>query len=285
MRNVKKVINKYIIDNDLEFIESRSLFLVLDFLKYGVSSINRKIQSKDSKQLFMQVYDYHKVIIHRLLKMLNPELDDTEISIKCINFLNFLTSFNENKFNKDFKIRTKRLNDILLSENNLILLYGVPCSGKSTVVSKLEQKYNNIHIFSNDTNRILFTKEKLGEVKDYNYSFNYTSQNKKEFSRYNNEKLKEILNKDGNIIIDNTNCFYQARKNIFRNLKRSNINKICIYVDTNLDIIKKRNKKRFEETGKFISDDVLNRFLYGKTPLFEDEIDYYYIWKGDFLNE
>lgn len=280
MRNVNKIINKYILDNDLDFIESRSLFLIYFFFKNGIISIYNKIQSKDSQSLFIRVYDKHKKIIHNIVKEIYPELDDTEISIKCVYFLKILGDFQKQSFNKEFEIISERLNDMLKCGNNLILLYGVPCSGKSTVVDELKENYNNIHVFSNDINRIAYTEEKLGEKKDYNYSFQFSSQNKKDFSSYNHKKLIETLNKSGNIIIDNTNCFYRARQNIIRNFKKEDYKKICIYLNADIETLKLRNKKRLIETGKNISDDIINKFLYGRTPLFEDEVDYFYKWKG-----
>lgn len=284
---VIKFINSYIIENDLDFVDCRSLFLFYEYLKCKYN-LAPKIRSRESLMNLFTCVEKHKQVFYDIFDIISPDDDDMYPKFKYIQFVRDIQSLRGTykESGRQFEISRNKLEMSIKNKENVIFLFGEPASGKSTFLKSLSDY--DFSVFSNDNNRELYYKEETGEEDfTYNKAFQYTQMNKKKFSEYNDRKLKRIFLKGHkNIIIDNTNCFFHPRmkvinymKEYLKNYERYSV--ICVYFNRNIDIIKQNRDKRYKEEKKFISDEVIEKFRLGKTPVFEDYFDYFVRIKYD----
>ena len=208
------------------------------------------------------------------------------------------------KFKRDLSIVEKCLNTYEEykstlknepKENSIIFIGGVPCSGKTTFIkNKVESgEYNEGYVLSRDdiienlyvpgielgntyTERFEnITKHGLHKKVDDDFKYKFTSSI--------NRIVDQNLNID--IVIDKTNLNSTSRVDYSKGhniekIARQNMKKfkkVFILMCTPLKIVFKRNDKRFKNTGKFISEDIiLNMIKSASIPSYEefDEIVY-----------
>jgi len=129
-----------------------------------------------------------------------------------------------------------------VKENTLILLVGLPYSGKSTFALKLE-KFNFIHIWG--------TKIK----KEYGLD-------DKKFLDIS-EKIIEILLTQGyNVTFDFLNHKNTHRERIFSIATKTDINYLIVYLNTPKDVIFQRQSTTMESLGRTnISKEIIEEIL------------------------
>jgi predicted kinase len=142
-----------------------------------------------------------------------------------------------------------------MEEKQLIVLVGLPNSGKTTYRNRLTKKHpNKYKVISFDDmleNCIVGNSynEKFDNYKKYKISFNL------------NSILNEYVDNGDNIIIDMTNLEWNKEskysvQNLIEPTIKANYNINIIVFDTDFNLILERNQKR---DGKFIPIFVLNK--------------------------
>ena len=130
----------------------------------------------------------------------------------------------------------------------LIVLVGVPGSGKSFVAKQLAEVNDDISIVSSDAIR----EEFYGDANDQ-------SHNDKVF-RIVNKRLKEGLIAEKKVILDATNISKKRRKALLRDLKYPKSMAIVMAVPEYIC------KKRDEERDRHVGPDVINRMIKNWCP-------------------
>jgi predicted kinase len=129
----------------------------------------------------------------------------------------------------------------------LIMMVGMPCSGKSTFIEKFSNKFNDYIVISTD-NIIEGRAEKQG--KTYNEIF---KDEIKSATKEMNERLAQAIQNGDNIIWDQTNLTVKSRKSKLSGIPKD-YQKVAMYVETDLKTIKDRNVR----PGKIIPESVLD---------------------------
>lgn len=129
----------------------------------------------------------------------------------------------------------------------LIMMVGMPCSGKSTFIEKFSNKFNDYIVISTD-NIIEDRAEKQG--KTYNEIF---KDEIKSATKEMNERLAQAIQNGDNIIWDQTNLTVKSRKSKLSGIPKD-YQKVAMYVETDLKTIKDRNVR----PGKIIPESVLD---------------------------
>lgn len=257
MINIKNTINEYLISNNYLLSNNRYLFLLEDLDNNNFSKI------KDV-ELLKQNFKIHENFIKKIC--FDNKLD-------YVNICNNITKSNIES--KNVELSLSETLKMINTEKCLVLLYGVPGSGKSTFIKNFLYKYP---VFSNDNNRIYYTYKKTGKIQSYNDCYKYSSKHNKDFQKYNYENMISMfLNINSSIVIDNTNTYFNPRMKVLNGFKRvcSNNKIVVIYFNPSIDILKRNLLHREMTTGKKISIDIVEKFLKDRLPCFDNEIDYY----------
>lgn len=131
----------------------------------------------------------------------------------------------------------------------LIMLCGIPTSGKSTYVSELLLHYSDAVILSTD-NYIERVARETGKTYDDVFESSI-----KKAGDHLYRQLYKARGENKAIIWDQTNLTSKVRKKKLKHFPLS-YSKRCFYFEISLDEALERNKRR---EGKFIPEDVLKR--------------------------
>ena len=130
-------------------------------------------------------------------------------------------------------------------KNVLIVLGGLPASGKSTY-AKEKLKSEETIVLSSDELR----KELLGNESDQT--------NNEIVFRTLYARAKEYLQNGKNVVIDATNINIKARRGLLSNFAKMPIERIAIVFATPFEICIERDKSRKRTVG----EEVIKKFLY-----------------------
>ena len=132
------------------------------------------------------------------------------------------------------------ITDKTKTDNNvLVILVGLPYSGKSTFAEKLS-KHNFVHFWA--------TKIK----KQYQL-------NDEEFLKLSKEIIEELLSKNYNIVFDFLNHKNEQRNNFYSIAEKLHKKVFVVYLDTPKNIILERQASVVEDIGRTnISTDIIN---------------------------
>jgi len=136
----------------------------------------------------------------------------------------------------------------------LIMLVGLPGSGKSTWINKDLSEFENLFgefaVISTDN----YIEEKAKqEGKTYSEVFTKYID---EATREMNVTIAKAIRENKNIIWDQTNTTVKSRKGKLSKIPNS-YNKIAVVFHVPMETLKKRLEKRAAETGKIIPDHVM----------------------------
>ena len=147
--------------------------------------------------------------------------------------------------------------------SKLIVMVGLPASGKSTKANELAEQYNATVLSSDD-----IREELLGNV-------NEQSQNTKVFEVMY-KRAKDLLCKDKNVIIDATNINRKRRIHLIKNELQAD-EYICHYIGSNIHYCLHRDNERERKVGYEVIDKMYRNM---EIPLKEEgwnEVIYSYV--------
>ena len=145
-------------------------------------------------------------------------------------------------------------------ENEVIVLIGLPCSGKSTV----RAEFPNHEVISRDD-----IIESLYEGETYNEKF--AKSDDKEIRKVLEARKKALISEKKDVIIDMTNLTRKSRRKRLSSFPKS-YKRTAIVCLTGLAEIKRRNEER-KKVGKFIGWDVFERMMKSTYPPMFDEFE------------
>lgn len=143
---------------------------------------------------------------------------------------------------------------ILLNNNSnfLIILVGLPASGKSTFAFKLKEKLESI--FQNKVKII-----DPDELRDEDFPNNFDFKNEPQIREKNIDSVRKHLNK-GHIVVSDDLNYYSSMRHDLKSIADSlNLQFYIIHISTPLKLCLKRN----EERGKPIPNEVISK-VYNK---------------------
>ena len=144
--------------------------------------------------------------------------------------------------------------------SRLIMMMGIPGSGKSTYIKTHLSEFNNPIVVSRD--EIRFSMLKPGEE--------YFSKEKEVFKKYIDTINTELAN-DRDIIADATHLNSTSRKGLLYNVSFTNIDKvIVIYINTSLEEALERNATR---TGRELVPESAIKNMYNSLQIVNGEIE------------
>ena len=135
-------------------------------------------------------------------------------------------------------------------QKEIILLIGLPASGKSTYISKMKGKYT---IVSND----LYV-ESIAKKMKLTYTEAFDKINREDVLGNTRKEFDKAISKGQSVIVDNTNMNVKERS-YFMKSTSENYKKIAIIFKISDSELKKRLEKRGKETGKEIPDEVIEK--------------------------
>ena len=144
-------------------------------------------------------------------------------------------------------------------KKTLIIMCGVPASGKSTVARRLQQHFDHAPIISMDDIR----ETKFGSRADQNHNY--------EVYNYSIIAVVDAFKTHDVVIYDATNRTRKARKQLVNQISNYwNFDAYCVYLATDIDIAIERNEQRSEHEKVPVS--VIRRMCDSlQEPTYEEE--------------
>lgn len=133
-------------------------------------------------------------------------------------------------------------------QKEIILLIGLPASGKSTYISKMKGKYT---IVSND----LYV-EKIANKLKITYEEAFKKINKDDVLGNTRKEFDKAISKNQNVIVDNTNMNVKERSYFMKSTSEE-YKRIAIIFKISDAELRKRLDKRGKDTGKVIPYEVI----------------------------
>ena len=152
----------------------------------------------------------------------------------------------------------------------LIILTGLPCSGKSTYIENLKKNGEEFEVVSRDGVLMEYGENKYG-LKKYSDIWNkLTKEDQDEINQILNKRIEELSKKDGVVVVDMTMLTKSIRKNMMDSFDGFDAEIVSFVVS--FPVILERNIKRSEETGKLIPEQVLrDMFARYELPSVEED--------------
>lgn len=135
-------------------------------------------------------------------------------------------------------------------EQMLIILTGLPSVGKSTFSKAISKKMAEKNI-----DNIILGTDLIRE------SFPVWKESYEEFIRdSNNYLIKEALNNNFSVIVDDTNYYNSKRRDLMNIAKECNVNYVTIYLKAPLDLLMKRNIERGQKIPNEVIKNMYEKF-------------------------
>lgn len=226
-------------------IQNFSAFMAIKYLKrFNNINIPEVIQIISFSNTILKI-ETEKEMINVLNKYKNTVLFEKAISVlkyralienrNIDNLIKKENNYLELYFKLKQGITYKKRNH---KKYDLYIMIGLPNSGKSTYINKLNKK-QNFNILSFD--EIIINEFGNG---DYNQGKKYIFS--EEAEKFYKNKYVELINQNKNLIIDKTSMSESARKKLTERAK-DKFNIKYIFIITDFEVLLKRNEKRIEK--------------------------------------
>ncbi len=150
--------------------------------------------------------------------------------------------------------------------NKMIMIVGLPASGKSKVAQELSKEFNAT-IHSSDSLR----EELFGNI-------NEVSKNNELFTELH-KRIKRNLLSNKNVIYDATNISYKKRKSFIESLNKINCEKVCYLIATPYEQCLKQNQLRERKVPDYVVEKMYKQIYIPQMYEGWDEINI--IWNVD----
>jgi predicted kinase len=175
-----------------------------------------------------------------------------------------IISLLENKINIDKENDVKLQAMLKSSSPQIILLVGLPGSGKSTFVNNYRLKKHGIIA---STDNII---EQKAKDQGSTYSEIFHKIDFKEVERQMKDEIRKAVSEKQNIIVDQTNMSDKSRSSKMDLVPKS-YDRYAIVFWPDIKTVQKRLEKREKETGKVIPKKVIDSMLANFVPPSEKE--------------
>lgn len=126
--------------------------------------------------------------------------------------------------------------------SKLIILSGMPASGKSTYAESLKESY--VVLSSDKIRKELLGDEKNQIANDLVFKTLY-------------KRANDLLRNKFNVVIDSTAINKFERKRMLENFKEQEVEKVCVFIETDFEECVKRDKQR----DRVVGEDVLKLYF------------------------
>lgn len=143
-------------------------------------------------------------------------------------------------------------------DKELIILAGLPCSGKSTYRNEYLKNNPDTFVVSRDDFLEVFFIKEMNEKLSYNnmyFTVHHDEEQLKKFNREFEELITEASKKD-KVLIDMTMLSLSSRRKMLSKFNKHKAT--CKMIFTDNETLNNRNLKRFAETGKKINNSVID---------------------------
>lgn len=140
-------------------------------------------------------------------------------------------------------------------QNSLVLLVGLPCSGKDTFLKNMKE-FDTYTVISRDDILMKYGKDN-GLGVEYSEIWNNLKEfDQEEIDRLLNEKFQDAARNCKDIVINMTNMSQKSRNRFTKNPLVKKYCKEAYVFLVDLETLKERNKQRYNSTGKNIPESV-----------------------------
>lgn len=164
----------------------------------------------------------------------------------------------------------KELNDLIQHNPHILFMCGLPGSGKTTWLNQWRTAHPEQRYYICDTDSLI---EEQGRIYGWGYNEAFEKLNKDIIEDLFYEDLFDAFELRRNVIIDQTNLTYGARKRKLAYVPEE-YKTGCIVLQPSYNIILERLSVRYADTGKFIPLSVINHMCKIYKPPSQDEFHY-----------
>lgn len=158
----------------------------------------------------------------------------------------------------------------MTQKKKMFVISGIPGTGKSKLRKQLEKVIPNTFVYSTDD-----IIEQWAFENNTTYSEIWEESIGKATQRVNELFASAVKNKK-NIIVDKTNLSPKARRQLVSQVSPKDYSFQCVQIvkpqnEADINVLRDRLKKRGDEEGKIIPDNLLEDFMKHYTPVDESE--------------
>jgi hypothetical protein len=206
----------------------------------------------EEKTLILKIVSLHGVALESLSEPLN--LDDYEIQLTRNEFrLADKSGATRHPSVKDgdYKARKFSSSDKVQDDKEIVLMTGLPCSGKSTYIN---EHFKDHHVISRDnslTKFYMWNRDGVGD--NYNTMFKWVNELDKEdgsFTKFFNDSINQARKGHDKVVVDMTMMSMSSRRKILNRFPK-HTRKSVVMLPT-LKTLARRNDDRSEQEGKYI---------------------------------
>jgi len=147
------------------------------------------------------------------------------------------------------------IGDVMSINPELVVMQGVPGSGKSHMAHLLAERLGNARVVSYDDIRMeMYTEYSGDDNPSYSQAFQYAVDNKNKLASRFSEQVRAGLNDGATVIIDNTNISTKSRRRSLAPVHGRNLRTAFVVMETHPSVALGRNAER---VGKNVPEDLI----------------------------
>jgi hypothetical protein len=206
----------------------------------------------EEKILILKIVALHGVALESLSEPLS--LDDYELQLNRSQFRLADKSGairHPSVEDGDYKPRKFSSSDKVQEDKEIVLMTGLPCSGKSTYISKYLKDH---HVISRDNSlREFYMWNRDGVSDDYNTMFKWVNELDEEdgsFTKFFNDSINQAQKTHDKVVVDMTMMSLRRRRSFLNRFPKHT--RKCVVMLPTLETLAFRNEGRYIMEGKHI---------------------------------